>query len=161
MSLRSDRLSRWLVAGTLILIAWIILSVILALSAPRTTVRIGDGVFRTTLALTAKERAQGLSGTSKLNRSEAMMLVFDRDDKWGIWMKDMRYPLDIIWLNDEQRVVYLVKNAEPDSYPDRVYKPKTPARYVLELPAGAADSAGIKYGDEAKFDLSEQLGVFD
>lgn len=161
MSVRSDRVSHWLIAGTLIIVVWVVLSVILALSVPKTVVRLGNGVFRTTLALTQEERAKGLSGTSSLDAGEAMMLVYDRDDKWRIWMKDMNYPLDIIWLDNDQKVVYIVKNAKPESYPEKNFGPKAPARYVLELPAGTVEDKGISYADEAKFDLSEQLGILD
>ena len=161
MSVRSDKVSRYLIAATIVLIAVIIMSVFLAMSTPKVMVRLGDGVFRTTLAISPQEREQGLSGKSRLSSGEAMMLVYDSDKKWRIWMKDMNFPLDIVWLDRDRKVVYIVKNALPDSYPMKTFGPNSPARYVLEVPAGSVEDRGIRIGSYAEFDLSERLEIFE
>lgn len=161
MSVRSDKISRYLIAVTIILIAAVIMSVFLTLSAPRLMVRLGDGVFRTTLAISPQERERGLSGKTKLDSGEAMMLVFDSDERWGIWMKDMNFPLDIIWLDSDKKVVYIVKNAMPDSYPAETFEPREAARYVVEVPAGSVDEKRIRVGSYAEFDLAERLELFE
>lgn len=118
---------------------------------PHTTVRMGDGVFNATIAKTDSSREQGLSGTSPLRPDQAMIFVFDKDGKWPMWMKDMDYPLDIIWLDKDKEVVYIVKNASPDSYPD-VFTPNAPARYVVEVPAGTVDTKAIRTGSSVVFE---------
>lgn len=90
-------------------------------------------------------RAQGLSGRAALAAGEGMLFVFERSDYWGIWMKDMRFSIDIVWLDEEGRVVGLEAEAAPGSYPD-VFVPPLRARYVLELPAGAAARYGLAEG---------------
>ncbi len=64
----------------------------------------------------------------------------------------MKYPIDIVWLDKDKKVVYIVKNAPPESYPYENFTPKQDARYVLELPAGTVSKKSIAIGKEAMFD---------
>lgn len=125
---------------------------------PHVTVHIGDGVFNSQVAKTPAEREKGLSGSRGLKADQAMLIVFDRDDKWSIWMKEMNYPIDIVWLDKDKKVVYIVKNAPPESYPYETFAPKQEARYVLEFPAGTTSKKAIKIGSEAKFDENRLEG---
>lgn len=119
------------------------------------TVHLGDGMFEMRIARTETELQQGLSGTQQLPDSEALVFDFPREYKWGIWMKDMNYPIDIVWLDASKKVVHIVENAKPESYPDTTYRPDTPAKYVIELKAGAVDSKRITIGAQAAFDSSK------
>lgn len=94
------------------------------------------------------ERERGLSGSDSLPDGQAMLFVFPNDSTWGIWMKDMKYPIDIVWLDKGKKVVYTVKNAEPSSYP-KIFQPIEKARYVIELPNGTIEKTGIAVGDPA------------
>lgn len=80
-------------------------------------------------------------------------MAFDSSETHGIWMKDMNFSLDLVWLNSDKKVVYIVKNAYPEDPPTTVYVPKDPSLYVLELPIGSVQKAGIKTGDTASFNL--------
>jgi uncharacterized membrane protein (UPF0127 family) len=82
-----------------------------------------------------------------------MILVFPSDDKWKIWMKDMQVPIDIVWLNQDRRVVYSVTNVSPDN--SDTFTPDVPARYVVELPAGTVASRNIKAGRAAVFEIPQ------
>lgn len=75
---------------------------------------------------------------------------FKTDDTWGIWMKDMRIPIDIVWLDKDKKVVYIIQNAQPETPVKTVYRPPQPARYVLELPAGSVKQVAIKTGITVK-----------
>jgi len=88
--------------------------------------------YRVRIADSLAERAQGLSGTTALAPDEGMLFVFERAGMYGFWMKDMYYPIDIIWLNDELRPVGITKNISPDTFPT-VFYPPVPVRYVLEV----------------------------
>ena len=88
--------------------------------------------YRVRIADSLAERAQGLSGTAALAPDEGMLFVFERAGMYGFWMKDMYYPIDIIWLNDELRPVGITKNISPDTFPT-VFYPPVPVRYVLEV----------------------------
>lgn len=119
---------------------------------PQATLRLGDGLYTARVARTEAERERGLGGTTGLAPDEAMLFVFDRDDTWGIWMKDMQYPIDVVWLSDQKQVVYSVSNMQPDSYP-QVFRPKRSARYVVELPAGSIARKAIGAATVAQFAL--------
>lgn len=104
--------------------------------------------FYTTIVQKEAELEKGLSGTDSLPADHAMLFVFPNADKWGIWMKDMNYPLDIVWLNEDRVVIHMEKNVSPSSYP-KAFKPDQPARYVIELPSGTIEKTGIVIGDPA------------
>lgn len=103
----------------------------------------------TTVLRTPEELQKGLSGSESLPEGQAMVFVFPRDEKWGIWMKDMNYPIDIVWLDSGRTVVHLVKNAQPSSYPSTTFSPSVNSRYVIELPSGTIERTGIAIGDPA------------
>jgi len=111
---------------------------------------INDATIRIVRAATPAERAQGLSGKDALSENEGMLFVFDRADYHAFWMKDMRFPLDIIWIDDNRVVVDMATHALPSSFPAS-FVPVEPARYVLEVSAGFADRHKIRVGDRVEF----------
>jgi len=115
------------------------------------TLILPDGYdVRVELAETSEARARGLSGRSSLGANEGMLFLFPDRDRHGIWMKDMRFAIDIVWL-DGETVVHVVENAPPNDSPARpVYRPLTPANRVLELPAGSAEVHDISQGKQIK-----------
>ncbi|MDP2655004.1 MAG: DUF192 domain-containing protein [bacterium] len=96
----------------------------------------------TTLAL-----EKGLSGRDSVPSDYGMLFVFQKDDKYGFWMKDTLVPLDIFWLNSKGHVVYIVQDIATSTYPN-VFYPTEPARYVLETVAGFAREHDIKIGSK-------------
>jgi uncharacterized protein len=128
----------------------------LRVSAPATnpalvkTVQIGGAVINVELAATQAEQIQGLSGRTSLASSTGKLFVFNRPSKWGIWMKDMNFPIDVLWINDDLKVVYIVENMSPASYP-KVYTPSVFARYVLEVPVGTVKNIGVVVGQSVVF----------
>lgn len=110
----------------------------------------GDTRVRVILADTPAKRTRGLSGTDGLAEGEGMLFIFPEDGLYGFWMKDMRFAIDIIWLDSAWEVVDVAESVSPDSYPAS-FSPSKPARYVLEVPAGFAKSHNIALGSEAVF----------
>lgn len=159
MNRKKDAMSWFLIIGALLLVGAAAVYILWPQLQPHTTVRLGDGVFTTRVAKTAEQREKGLSDTRELRQDQAMLLVFDRDDKWSVWMKDMNYAIDIVWLNKDKEVVYIVKNAPPESYPYESFVPKREARYVLELTSGTVDKKAIKIGTIAVFDENNLEGL--
>ena len=92
-------------------------------------------------------REQGLSGRTSLSEGKGMLFVFDTDGLWNIWMKDMRFPIDIVWADVDGKVVTVALDIAPETYPE-VFSPSSPARYVLELLAGFAAAQGIVEGSQ-------------
>jgi hypothetical protein len=99
----------------------------------------------------------GLSGKDGLKDNEGMFFMFDREDIYTFWMKDMKFPLDIIWINADYKIVGIEKNVSPDTYiasnpqKSEYFGKNYIAQYVFELPAGYSDKSGVKIGDKIKF----------
>ena len=144
----------------LTIVAWVVglcaLAVVLTLLAVRprmVAVQLGHARVAATIADNHDSRAQGLSDTQSLPGDAGMLFVFQQDDTWQFWMKDMHYNLDIIWLDANKKVVTIAPDVTPASYPQTVYSPSAPARYVLEVNAGFAAKNNITVGEKATFTL--------
>lgn len=111
---------------------------------------IGNARILVDVADTPAERHRGLSGTQGLKPDTGMLFIFDQLDNQEMWMKDMRYSLDMLWLDDDQRVVHIEERLPPSSYPATVESP-TPARYVVEVPSGFVAAHHIQEGTIATF----------
>jgi uncharacterized membrane protein (UPF0127 family) len=110
------------------------------------TIYIGSSAINVTVADEEAERVQGLSGVSSLREREGKLFVFDTDGRFGIWMKDMKIPLDIIWIDKNLKIVHMVENVSPDTYPE-VFAPASDARFVLEMNAHFVSSLRVNVGD--------------
>ena len=142
-----------LIGGFVVILVALAIAYIIQNFKPTTEVRVASGVYRLWVADTEAERVQGLSGVEQLSPDGGLLMDFETDDYWGIWMKDMKIPLDIVWLDADKQVVYIVKNASPELSTDTVMQPKSQARYVLELPVGSVEKSGIKTGHVVDFEL--------
>jgi len=101
-------------------------------------------------ATTAKEQEKGLSGRTNLKTDSGMLFVFDKPAVRCFWMKDMQFPIDIIWLDQNKKVMTIKENTSPDTYPESFCSDK-PAQYVLETNAGQAKILGIQKGSQLQF----------
>lgn len=150
---RGEQRAKWIVGGILLiilaLVGWNIYN---RAAEPQTRVRIGDAVFAAEVAQTDAERQKGLSGRRALPENSAMLFKYEESGHHGIWMKDMHIDIDIVWLNEDQKVVYIVKNASPDTYP-RVFRPEKLAKYILEMNAGLVEKKSISIGRKADFEI--------
>lgn len=108
--------------------------------------------WRAEVADTEAKRAQGLSDRSMLEADKAMYFPMPRPAIWSFWMKDMRFPLDIIWIQDGLVVDVDADVPEPATgeYP-KTATPSAAADAVLEINAGQAALIGITPGTEVKF----------
>lgn len=105
------------------------------------------------IADTPELRTRGLSGRRALPTNQGLFFVFESSDYWGIWMKDMLFPIDVMWLDEQLRVVHIEKNISPNSYP-KTFSSRSPARYILEINAGVSDDLKINIGSELEFQKS-------
>jgi len=121
----------------------------------KTSLAIGDGVFQAQVALTESARQKGLAGVESLAADDAMILAYPTDGLWQIWMKDMKIPIDIVWVDKDKKIVYIVKNVPPEGGESTRFKPDSPARYIIELPAGTVDNLNITVGRSAIFTINE------
>jgi uncharacterized protein len=103
-----------------------------------------------------EDRQMGLMFRPSLARDHGMLFVFERPDFHGIWMKNCRFPIDILWLDEERKVVHVAEAVPPcKADPCPVYNPLRRASYVVELNAGQARREKAVIGATIGFTLGE------
>lgn len=104
-----------------------------------------------------EDRALGLMFRPSLPEDRGMLFVFEGLDFHGIWMKNCKFPIDILWLDADRRIVHVQEAAPPcpKQLEDRcpVYSPLRKAAYVVELNAGQARREGAIVGGAVSFPL--------
>jgi len=113
-----------------------------------TQIQIGSKVFTAEIAQSLNARVQGLSGRKSLAKGKGMFFISDKEDFQGFWMKDMNFPIDIIWIGRDLKVKDITYNISPITYPEVFYS-KVPIQFVLEV--NAFESEGISIGDKVNF----------
>jgi uncharacterized membrane protein (UPF0127 family) len=119
-------------------------------------VNIAGKSIKVEVAKTPAEQTRGLSGRSSLATDEGMLFVFEKHGDYFFWMKDMEFPIDIIWLApfdgdaSKAQVIYIKKDARPESYPES-YGPAEPSKYILEIVSGFSEENNLQAGDVVEF----------
>lgn len=113
-------------------------------------VKINDVEIAVEVADTTEARAQGLSGRESLPESSGMLFAFNHPARYGFWMKEMKFAIDIVWISEERRVVGVTKEILPETFP-QIFYPSRAVKYVLELPAGWAEARDIDIGTSVYF----------
>lgn len=114
-----------------------------------------NNCFDVEVAQTNEELQKGLQFRAKLPKTGGMLFIFPTTGFYDFWMKDTKISLDMIWLDDQKRVVFIASDVPPClKDPCPTYGPiKAPARYILEINAHGANDFDIKIGDTAAFML--------
>jgi uncharacterized membrane protein (UPF0127 family) len=110
------------------------------------SVAIRDVGINVTVAKTEADLVHGLSGKKSLGERDGLLMIFNTPDFHEIWMKDMLFPIDIIWIDDTLTIVDITESVTPDSYP-KIFEPRIPARMALEVNARFAAIYHLKVGD--------------
>jgi uncharacterized membrane protein (UPF0127 family) len=109
------------------------------------------GELAVEIAETRRERARGLMERESVPDGAGMLFVYEDAAPRAFWMKNTLVPLDIIFVNEEMRVLN-VEHASPEPYTpeDELtrYHSDGPARYVVEAERGYANETGVSSGDE-------------
>lgn len=104
------------------------------------------------LAITDEERARGLMFREEIEDNEGMLFIFEAEGFYSFWMKNMNFPIDIIWLDKDRRIVHIEENVPPcKKTPCPSYISRLPAQYVLELKSGKAKKEKLKLYDQLNF----------
>ena len=116
-------------------------------------VELGGERIRVEVADNDEERARGLMFRDAMERGHGMLFVHEREEPQAYWMKNTRIPLDILYFDDDRRLVSQQRDVPPCSLSDNCppYPSDAPARYVLELNAGEAARIGLEDGAELRF----------
>lgn len=113
---------------------------------PVYTIYLGSKALDVSVANEQQERIRGLSGVTSLRDFEGKLFIFDTDGIYRIWMKDMKFALDIIWINKNLEVVHIEENVSPDTYP-QAFTSEEDARFVLEVNAHFVSLFKVVKGD--------------
>jgi uncharacterized membrane protein (UPF0127 family) len=112
-------------------------------------------VLQVELMQNDEDRAMGLMFRPSLPMDHGMLFIFPQADFHGFWMKNCRFPIDMVWLDQDRKVVYLAEAVPPcKAEPCPVYSPMQRAQYVVEMNAGQARREKAVIGATLKFDLA-------
>ena len=149
------------IIGVVVVIVIIALAIILlgsqaGLFGKKANLEIGSTKLKLDVADSQSKRETGLSGRNSLSDTTGMLFVFDSPSIPVFWMKGMKFPIDIIFLN-KKKIITIFKNVPaPKSttdIPSTFYQPKSPADSVIELKAGAADKFNLREQDSLNYTL--------
>ena len=95
----------------------------------------------------ALDKRKGLMGRASICKDCGMLFIYEEEGLHSYWMKNVLFPLDLIWLSSEGRVVYIVESASPCFSDCRLYTNTVPAKYVLEVMGGVVKEEKLSLGD--------------
>lgn len=119
---------------------------------PQAQLKLGGQVLTVELAKTPRAWQNGLSNRSQLAADHGMLFIFPESSRRSFWMKEMKFPIDIIWLQNGE-IVDIAPKIPPASVEEDspvTYWPRLPANAVLEVNAGFCEKYGVKIGDKAE-----------
>jgi uncharacterized membrane protein (UPF0127 family) len=111
---------------------------------------IKDNAWTVEVARTEQERESGLSNRRALYHQQGMLFAFPKSGYQNFWMKDMLISLDMIFIDENWKIVLIEKSVDPLSFP-KSYGGKVKSKYVLEINAGEAESFNLEAGDQVIF----------
>lgn len=115
-------------------------------------IAVGAHKIFTEVASTPAAQARGLGGRSCIPADAGMLFSFNQPGQYSFWMKDMKFPIDIIWISAGHKAVLVKQNVLPSTYPSGFANPiSRPAKYVLELQANASTRLNISAGTPVNF----------
>lgn len=116
---------------------------------PDVTILMPKGAIVAEVANTKSARELGLTGRQELKDGEAMLFAFDTPGRYGFWIKDMNFAVDIVWVNNNGVVVEIERNVVPTDDPNpKIYMNTASASYVIEMKAGEAAKQGLFLGSK-------------
>lgn len=159
MSLRKERLSWVFIGALLAAVGTTAYFAVLPQLQPHLTLRLGDGIFHARV-VTAKDHAKnGIQNINQLREDKAVLHMYNSDELWSIDMKDRHEQFDLVWLDNQKKVVHIVKNASSESRPSTLFRPLVEARYLIEVRGGIVDSKAIHINHAAHFDEKNIQGL--
>lgn len=111
-------------------------------------VELGGRRYQVEIADDERERAQGLMFRESMQPEHGMLFIHEQQQQLAYWMKNTKIPLDILYFDNDRRLVSQQRDVPTCSLGNRCppYPSEAPARYVLELNAGQAAELGLEAG---------------
>lgn len=104
---------------------------------------------------TPEERTLGLMFREYLDEKDALLFIFEHPAEYSFWMKNMKIPIDMIFLNENKEIITIHRKVPP-CYTDEceLYTPISPVIYVIETKAGFSDIHNLKVGQIVSLDIA-------
>jgi hypothetical protein len=113
------------------------------------SLEIGSNKLSIEVADTEAKQTLGLGNRDSLAANSGMLFVLDQLESHQLWMKDMRFNIDMIWINQDKIIVAIAGNVAPNTYPQS-FSADYPSPYVLEVNGNYAKAHNINIGDRVK-----------
>ncbi len=110
-----------------------------------------DFCIQAEVVRTDKARQKGLMFRKSMPQDQGMLFIFEKEGLLSFWMKNMRFPLDIIWIGWDKKIVDIYEYALPCKDVCKTITPQANAQFVWEVNAGFVKQHGIRIGDSLNF----------
>lgn len=114
-------------------------------------IKIGLKEYKIYLAKTEQEKNIGLAAFDALPENEGMLFSFDQENNYVFWMKNMKFNIDIIFLDKEKQIIEIFENVKAQKGGNnsdlKTYSAKLKSQHVIELNEGEIKKSEIKLGD--------------
>ncbi len=117
-------------------------------SLPTRRLTVDDTTYNLEIASASADQERGLSGRRGLPVDAGMLFEHTTVAERCIWMKDMQFAIDIVWTDTEKRIIKVMADVRPDTYPQAFC---ADAQYVIELKAGEAAQRQLRPGQVLQF----------
>ena len=115
------------------------------------TVEINGHKIQAEIVKTSSEKQKGLSNREKMERDRGMIFVNEKEGMYSFWMKEVNFPLDIIWIKGNE-IVGITERAAIEPGPEyKNYLPPEPVDKILEVHGGWVFRHGVEIGQKVKF----------
>jgi len=132
---------RFALAAAILIGGW------LALNVSASVIQIGDVTLQVEIADTQEKKEKGLSNRESLHEDRGMLFLFEKPGRYGFWMKEMNFAIDIIWIDKDKSIVEITENVDPKTFP-KIFYAKETVQYIIETQAGWAKVNEIQLGDK-------------
>ena len=117
------------------------------------TIKIDEKIMNVEVADSDSERQRWLMFRyEKLEPNSGMLLVYDKPDLYSVWLLNIRYPLDLLWFDQQGSLVYAVKNANPCNNildPSTcTFKSTKPSKFILAASSGFIQQNNVTFNSK-------------
>jgi len=115
-------------------------------------VRINGKEFRTIIADSPMKRMIGLMFRNSMKENTCMLFIFPSEGRHGIWMQNMSFAIDVLWLDKDSKIIHTEERLQPCNsfWNCKTYVPEKDAKYIIEMKAGAIKKNKIKKGSKIR-----------
>lgn len=113
-------------------------------------VTVGNNTWQVEIVRTEAEREAGLSNRQTLYHKKGMLFAFEKNTVQTFWMKDMLIPIDMIFFDENWKIVLIESDLQPNTFP-KTFGQGVKSKFVLEINAGESQNFGLQVGDQASF----------